>query len=352
MEHILVYRKINPAEYMFEAIGVALGSHSDVDWFRTWRASSEYQEVHRELEQMKVERLQLALPTIAKTDYRSTFPSAILGNTETRLLGNTSKYKALILSSIFVELPWATIASAVLFFCWYYPIGYYRNAEYMDSISSRSGLQFFLVWEFIMFSSTFAHMVTAGIAIAETAGNVTNFFFSLCFLFCGVMTRPKAMPGFWIFMFQVNPFTYIVGAFLGNGVGNGPVVYVENEYLSSDAPPGSTCGEYLSQYLDTASGYLIDSNAVASQLCPIDNTDTLLMTVSISFSDLWDNFGLTLVYIGSNIVAAVFFYWLARVLKGKRFIRNGEERQSGDAVDIKWEEDCHKDARNGLNMEG
>jgi ATP-binding cassette subfamily G (WHITE) protein 2 (PDR) len=61
----------NPAEYMLEAIGAAPGSHSDVDWFQVWRTSPEYQEVHRELEQMIVERSQLALPAIAnKTDYR------------------------------------------------------------------------------------------------------------------------------------------------------------------------------------------------------------------------------------------------------------------------------------------
>jgi ATP-binding cassette subfamily G (WHITE) protein 2 (PDR) len=261
-------------------------------------------------------------------------------------------WKAFMLCNILVELPWATIASVVLFFCWYYPIGLYRNAEYTDSVSARSGLQFLLVWEFIMFSSTFAHMVIAGIATAETAGNVANFFFSLCLLFCGVLAGPKAMPGFWIFMYRVSPFTYIVGALLGNGVGNAPVVCAETEYLSFDAPPGSTCGEYLSQYLDAAGGYLVDSNAEACQLCPIDNTDTFLMGVSISFSDRWRNFGLILVYIGFNVVAAVFFYWFARVPKGKRFARNREDSQSGDADDIKGKEDCQKDAKDGLNTEG
>lgn len=60
----------NPAEYMLEAIGAAPGSHSDIDWFQVWQSSPEYQEVHRELEQMKIERSELASPaTSNKADY-------------------------------------------------------------------------------------------------------------------------------------------------------------------------------------------------------------------------------------------------------------------------------------------
>ncbi len=60
----------NPAEYMLEAIGAAPGSHSDVDWFETWRNSPEYQEVQRELDEMKEERSQIERPATAnKSDY-------------------------------------------------------------------------------------------------------------------------------------------------------------------------------------------------------------------------------------------------------------------------------------------
>ncbi|KAK3720348.1 Multidrug resistance protein [Vermiconidia calcicola] len=46
----------NPAEWIFEVIGAAPGSHSDMDWHTTWRNSSEYHDVHRELELLKCER--------------------------------------------------------------------------------------------------------------------------------------------------------------------------------------------------------------------------------------------------------------------------------------------------------
>jgi ATP-binding cassette subfamily G (WHITE) protein 2 (PDR) len=47
----------NPAEWMLEVIGAAPGSSSDVDWFNTWRESPEYTSIHRELENIKAERL-------------------------------------------------------------------------------------------------------------------------------------------------------------------------------------------------------------------------------------------------------------------------------------------------------
>lgn len=50
------------AEWMLEIIGAAPGSHTDIDWHKTWRESSEYKEVHRELNQLKSE-----LPTITQS---------------------------------------------------------------------------------------------------------------------------------------------------------------------------------------------------------------------------------------------------------------------------------------------
>jgi ATP-binding cassette, subfamily G (WHITE), member 2, PDR len=46
----------NPAEWMLEVIGAAPGSHTDVDWFKTWRESPEYHNVQKELENIKTEK--------------------------------------------------------------------------------------------------------------------------------------------------------------------------------------------------------------------------------------------------------------------------------------------------------
>jgi ATP-binding cassette subfamily G (WHITE) protein 2 (PDR) len=56
---------------MLEVIGAAPGSHTDVDWYQTWRDSPEYQEVHRELDQMKEELPQVTAPSASVDDKAS-----------------------------------------------------------------------------------------------------------------------------------------------------------------------------------------------------------------------------------------------------------------------------------------
>jgi ATP-binding cassette subfamily G (WHITE) protein 2 (PDR) len=48
-------------------------------------------------------------------------------------------------------------------------------------------LFFLFVWIFLMFTSTFAHMIIAFNKTAETGGNVANLMFSLTLIFCGVL---------------------------------------------------------------------------------------------------------------------------------------------------------------------
>ncbi|KAH8649041.1 ABC-2 type transporter-domain-containing protein [Xylariales sp. PMI_506] len=60
----------NPAEWMLEAIGAAPGSHSDIDWFQTWRDSSEYAAVQDELQRLKDDAPDLLSSSEKNTSYR------------------------------------------------------------------------------------------------------------------------------------------------------------------------------------------------------------------------------------------------------------------------------------------
>lgn len=94
-------------------------------------------------------------------------------------------WKAFILASIAVELPWNILMAVPAYFCWYYPIGLYRNAAESDAVTERGGTMFLLILIFMMFTSTFSSMVIAGVEQAETGGNIAQLMFSLCLIFCG-----------------------------------------------------------------------------------------------------------------------------------------------------------------------
>ncbi|KAH6896015.1 ABC-2 type transporter-domain-containing protein [Thelonectria olida] len=226
-------------------------------------------------------------------------------------------WKAFMVANISVEIAWNSLMSVFCFVCWYFPIGLYRNAEYTDSVNSRGITMFLQVWIFFVFTSTFATMSIAGIESAEVASGIVNLFVIMMFAFCGVLAGPSDLPGFWIFMYRVNPFTYVVEAFLGTSLANAPVTCAAKELVEFSAPSGSTCGEYMAPFLDTAGGYLVDGAASACQYCAMADTNSFLERIHASFSHRWRNFGFMWVYCIFNIAVAVGAYYLVRVPKIK-----------------------------------
>ncbi|KAH7419378.1 ABC-2 type transporter-domain-containing protein [Cadophora sp. MPI-SDFR-AT-0126] len=224
-------------------------------------------------------------------------------------------WKAFMAANILVEMAWNSIMSIFSYICFYYPIGLYKNAEWTDSVHSRGFTMFLHLWIFFMYTSTFAHMLIAGLPSADIAGGAGNLLLIMMFTFCGVLSGPDAMPGFWIFMYRVNPFTYIIESFMGTSLGNAPMYCAANEFVNFIAPNGSTCAEYASNYLTDVGGYLADPESTYCQYCAMDNTNKFLETVSISFGNRWRDFGIMWVFCIFNLSLALLFYWLARVPK-------------------------------------
>jgi ABC-type multidrug transport system permease subunit/ABC-type multidrug transport system ATPase subunit len=204
----------------------------------------------------------------------------------------TYSWKAFMISNIAVELPWNSLMAVIIYFCWYYPIGLYKNAEYTDSVTYR-GFQFFLfVWMFLLFTSTFTHMVIAGIESAETGGNLANLMFSLCLIFCGVLAQPSTFPRFWIFMYRLSPFTYMVSGLLSVGLANSVVQCAENELIHFDPREGETCGEYIAAWQSFAGGKMENPDAMRDcNFCAIEDTNVFLRSLSSDYSTAWRNFG-------------------------------------------------------------
>lgn len=97
----------------------------------------------------------------------------------------TYSWKAFMLANILVELPWNALASLLIFFPLYYPIGMYRNAIPTHTVTERGGLMFLLILSFMLFASTFTNMVIAGVASAEIGAIIALMLFALSLVFCG-----------------------------------------------------------------------------------------------------------------------------------------------------------------------
>jgi ABC-type multidrug transport system permease subunit len=213
------------------------------------------------------------------------------------------------------------LAAILCFLAWFYPVGLYRNAEYTDTVHSRSTLAFLIIWATFLFASSFAHLLIAGVESAELASALANIMGIMMYAFCGILAGPHALPGFWIFMYRVNPFTYLVSGLLSTSLGDAPMHCADNEFLAFSPPANRTCGEYMETYMASAGGYLLDSAARGDGqclYCRVDNTSQYLSNFSIDFATRWRDFGLLWAYVAFNTFGAVFLYWLCRVPKGKK----------------------------------
>lgn len=101
---------------------------------------------------------------------------------------------AFLVANIFVEIPYQIVLAVLMWISWYFAI-FGKNQS-----GQTRGLMLLFVVQFMLFTSTFAHMIIAAMPDAETAGNIATLLFSLMLTFNGVLQTPKALPGFWIFM--------------------------------------------------------------------------------------------------------------------------------------------------------
>ncbi|KAM4060206.1 ABC-2 type transporter [Hirsutella rhossiliensis] len=117
---------------------------------------------------------------------------------------------AFLISTILVEIAYQTLASVLVFVCWYYPTGLWRNSDAGFTASERGALVFVLIWLFGLWITTFSQAVAVGIKHAETAVQIATLFFWLSLVFCGVIVSPSSLPTFWVFVYRASPLTYFV----------------------------------------------------------------------------------------------------------------------------------------------
>lgn len=115
-------------------------------------------------------------------------------------------------------------------------------------------------------------------------------------------------------MYRLSPFTYLVNGMLATGLANNDIVCSSIEYVTLNPPSGSTCIEYMSEYIAGQGGYLTNNESTSDcHFCIADNTNTYLRQLSSEYSTRWRNFGIMWAFIVFNVFAALFLYWLARV---------------------------------------
>jgi hypothetical protein len=141
-----------------------------------------------------------------------------------------------------------------------------------------------------------------------------------------ILASPAALPGFWIFMYRISPFTYLIGAFLSTGLANYEVRCSSLELATFNPPSGQTCGEYIEAFVKMTGGAIYNPNAVQDcKYCPMSTTNIFLASVYSFYDERWRNFGLMWVYIVFNAFRRCSFV-LAIACTTQEFFKEGSRR--------------------------
>ncbi|WPH02729.1 Hypothetical protein R9X50_00559700 [Acrodontium crateriforme] len=222
----------------------------------------------------------------------------------------TYSWKAFLMANIVVEWPYQIFTGVILYACFYYPVVGVQESE-------RQGLVLLMCIALMIYASTFAHLCIVALPDAQTAGSIVTLLFSMSLTFNGVLQSPDALPGFWIFMYRVSPFTYWVGGISLAMLYGREIQCSPAETNIFNPPSGMTCGAYLQPYISGgAPGQLLNADATTQcEYCPLTSANQFLAGVEIFWPDRWRDFGLMWAYIGFDVLGAIWLYWFFRVRK-------------------------------------
>ena len=211
------------------------------------------------------------------------------------------------MANVFVEIPYQILTAILIFACFYYPVVGIQSSD-------RQVIVLLYVIQLLIYSSAFAQMTIAAMPDAQTAAAIVTLLTIMSTLFNGVLQTPTALPGFWIFMYRLSPFTYWIGGIVATELHGRNIKCSSREASIFDPPAGQTCGQYLEPILKSGPGQLSNPDATKQcSYCTLRNADQYLAGSEIYWKNRWRNYGIMWAYIAFDIAMAVLLYYLFRV---------------------------------------
>ncbi|UKZ49886.1 hypothetical protein TrVGV298_004139 [Trichoderma virens] len=198
---------------------------------------------------------------------------------------------------ILAEMPYSVLCAVSFYLPLYFMPGFQTSP-------SRAGFQFFMV----LITELFAVTLGQGLAALAPSPRIsTQFdpFITIVFaLFCGVTIPYAQMPKGWrVWLYQLDPFTRLIGACVTTALHGVPVVCKSSELNRFTAPNGTTCGEYMQPFFERgAPGYLVSNTTQNCEYCSYKVGDEFYIPLGLSFDDRWRDLGIFLCFVVSNIV--------------------------------------------------
>ncbi|UPK90758.1 hypothetical protein LCI18_001693 [Fusarium solani-melongenae] len=186
---------------------------------------------------------------------------------------------AFVTGLIVSEVPYLVLCAVFYYVCWYYTVGF-------PDASSRAGSTFFvmLMYEFVY---TGIGQFVAAYAPNEVFATLVNpLLLGTLVSFCGVLVPYQQIQAFWRYwIYWLNPFNYLMGSMLVFDIWGSDIKCSNKEFARFDPPNGTTCGEYLEDYLGQGLGMisnLVNPDATSEcKVCSYTKGEDYLRTLNL-----------------------------------------------------------------------
>ncbi|KAE8343763.1 hypothetical protein BDV24DRAFT_172446 [Aspergillus arachidicola] len=185
---------------------------------------------------------------------------------------------AFVTALIVSEIPYLCLCAVLYFACWYYTVGFPTD-------SNKSGAVFFvmLMYEFVY--TGIGQFISAYAPNAIFAALINPVIIGTLASFCGVMVPYQQIQAFWRYwIYWMNPFNYLMGSMMTFTIFDVDVKCKDSEYALFDPPNGSTCGEYLTEFMQGmgARMNLLDADATSGcRVCQYTRGSDYLLSVNL-----------------------------------------------------------------------
>lgn len=202
-----------------------------------------------------------------------------------------------VLSQVIAEVPYSVLCAVGFFLPLYYIPGF-------QAAPSRAGYQLLIIFITEIFSVTLGQLIAA-ITPGPLMSALLNPPILVIFaLFCGVVVPRPQIPRFWrVWLYELNPFTRLIGGMTVTELFGRKVTCTPVEYNAFAAPDGQDCGGYMADFFARGGpGYLLDNATSACQYCAYRAGEEFYAPFGYEFGNRWRDLGIFAAFIGSNLI--------------------------------------------------
>ncbi|KAK4174446.1 putative ATP-binding transporter [Triangularia setosa] len=214
---------------------------------------------------------------------------------------SSKMYSSFVFASslLIAEIPYSILCAVLFFLPLYYLPG-------LQPEPVRAGYQFLIILITEFFSVTMGQALSALTPSLFISSQFDPFIFVTFALFCGVTIPPPQMPaGYRTWLYELNPFTRLIGGTVVTALHDLPVVCLPEELNNFTAPIGQNCAEYMKPFFGRGgSGYLVGggNNTSDCSYCAFEVGNEFFEPLGFAYGNRWRDLGIFVGFIGSNMI--------------------------------------------------